>query len=377
MTALRVLAGLAGAVLVLSTLLAAVRTVVVPRAESVLSTRLVFAWSRGLFNKIARLRPDYEWTDRVMGLYAPLTLVILPLVWLLEVFAGFALLFWAFGEGTIGESFESSGSSLLTLGFQHPATGVGVGLAFAGAAITLALIVLLLVTYLPTMYAAFSERERQVSLLGSRAGTPATGIGLLELHARVDGLQRLEPLWATWEDWFARVHESHTSQPALAFFRSQRSDRSWIVAAGALLDGASLYVSCIDHEALVGVAGYEGGIRAPQAELCIRAGYLCLREIAQYFRVPFDTDPRPDDPITIDRSEFDEAWDRLARAGAPLVDDRDGAWTAFAGWRVNYDTPLLALADLVAAPEAPWTSDRSPNLARSRRRIVSLRRAGV
>ena len=44
---------------------------------------------------------------------------------------------------------------------------------------------------------------------------------------------------------------------------------------------------------------------------------------------------------------------------------------------MNYDTPLLALADLVAAPEAPWTSDRSLNLARSRRRIVSLRRAGV
>ena len=316
-TVLRVLAGVAGAALVVATLLAAVRTVVVPRAESVWTTRAVFGTSRRLFDKVARLRSDYLWTDQVMGLYAPLTLVLLPLAWTLAVFLGFALMFWAVGEGTIGESFEVSGSSLLTLGFQHPATGAGVALAFVGGAITLAIIVLLLVTYLPAMYTAFSERERLVTLLASRAGTPATGIGLVELHARVDGLARLEALWETWEDWFARVQESHTSQPALAFFRSQRSDRSWIVAAGALLDGASLYVSCIDHEALVGVAGYEGGIRAPQAELCIRAGYLCLREIAQYFRVPFDTDPRPDDPITIDRSEFDEAWDRLARAREP------------------------------------------------------------
>jgi hypothetical protein len=43
--------------------------------------------------------------------------------------------------------------------------------------------------------------------------------------------------------------------------------------------------------------------------------------------------------------------------------DRDAAWAAFAGWRVNYDSVLLALATLVMAPYAPWSSDRSPRLS--------------
>jgi hypothetical protein len=46
----------------------------------------------------------------------------------------------------------------------------------------------------------------------------------------------------------------------------------------------------------------------------------------------------------------------------PVVGDRDGAWRAFAGWRVNYDAVLIALAGLVMAPYAPWSSDRSTTL---------------
>jgi hypothetical protein len=39
--------------------------------------------------------------------------------------------------------------------------------------------------------------------------------------------------------------------------------------------------------------------------------------------------------------------------------DRDQAWYDFSGWRVNYDSVLLALATLTMAPYAPWISDRS------------------
>jgi hypothetical protein len=50
--------------------------------------------------------------------------------------------------------------------------------------------------------------------------------------------------------------------------------------------------------------------------------------------------------------------DRLAESGCPIKLDREQAWTDFAGWRVNYDMVLLALADLTMAPEAPWLTDR-------------------
>jgi hypothetical protein len=113
--------------------------------------------------------------------------------------------------------------------------------------------------------------------------------------------------------------------------------------------------------------------RSPRAELCIRAGYLCLRRIATYYGVWFDPDPAPTDPISIDRSEFDEAYRALADAGVALKPDRDQCWRDFAGWRVNYDRPLIALAGLIAAPYAPWSSDRS--LRYRRPPVVRPRRA--
>ena len=60
------------------------------------------------------------------------------------------------------------------------------------------------------------------------------------------------------------------------------------------------------------------------------------------------------------RDEFDAASDRLAAEGAPLKADRGQAWLDFAGWRVNYDTVLLALCSITMAPPAVWSSDRAP-----------------
>jgi hypothetical protein len=99
--------------------------------------------------------------------------------------------------------------------------------------------------------------------------------------------------------------------------------------------------------------------RDAQADLCIRAGYLALRRIADFFQIPYNTTPLPGDPISLSRVEFDAAYDELARNGVPLIADQDRAWRDFSGWRVNYDAVLLALAALTMAPYAPWSSDRS------------------
>jgi hypothetical protein len=97
--------------------------------------------------------------------------------------------------------------------------------------------------------------------------------------------------------------------------------------------------------------------------------------MADFFGIEFAVDPDPDDPISISRAEFDEAWKQLEAAGLQLKADQDQAWRDFAGWRVNYDTVLLALAEVTVAPYAPWSSDRSspshsqPQLRRFGRRL--------
>jgi hypothetical protein len=83
-----------------------------------------------------------------------------------------------------------------------------------------------------------------------------------------------------------------------------------------------------------------------------------LRHIADYFRIHYNSNPQPGDPISIARSEFDAVYDRLASKNIPLKSDREKAWRDFSGWRVNYDSVLLALASLtMAPPEAFWITD--------------------
>ena len=57
-------------------------------------------------------------------------------------------------------------------------------------------------------------------------------------------------------------------------------------------------------------------------------------------------------------------YDDFVERGLPVVSDRHQAWQDFAGWRVNYDRPLLALAPFVEAPDAPWSSDRPNEIQR-------------
>jgi hypothetical protein len=90
----------------------------------------------------------------------------------------------------------------------------------------------------------------------------------------------------------------------------------------------------------------------------IRAGFLSLRSIAEFFSLSPLEDPNPNDPISVSRAEFEELLDELAESGVPIKADRDQAWRDYAGWRVNYDLPLLALCRICAAPQARWSSDR-------------------
>jgi hypothetical protein len=173
-------------------------------------------------------------------------------------------------------------------------------------------------------------------------------------------------VWKSWETWFADIEESHTSLPALVFFRSPQPDHSWVTAAGAVLDGASLTLACVDI------------LHDPQADLCIRAGYLSLRRIADFFSISYTPDPHfPETPISVTRAEFEDALENLALQGVPLKKDREQAWCDFAGWRVNYDQVLRAMAGLTMAPESPWTGDRPvrgiPSIFLRKRQAITTR----
>jgi hypothetical protein len=346
MVALRVIAFVAGALVVILTVGAAVRTVILPRGIPSKLARVVFVNVRRAFRLRLGRSATYEKRDRVMAAYGPVSLLALLVTWVALVLVGFTAMYWGLNGGSIREAFILSGSSILTLGFAVPGDVATDVLVFLEAGLGLVLLALL-ITYLPSIYGAFSRREAAVTALEIRAGSPPSAGEMVERYWVLERIDRLTDVWSRWEDWFVEVEETHTSFPAVVFFRSPQPDHSWVTAAGAVLDAAALMVSSVAVP------------RDVQAEFCIRAGYLALRRVADFFGIPYDPNPNRGDPIAVGRDEFDEVYDRLVEVGVPMKPDRDLAWLDFAGWRVNYDTVLITLASLTEAPYAPWSSDRS------------------
>jgi hypothetical protein len=349
-----VLLVLAGVALILVVYDSALRTFVLPRGSSNPLTRIVFVGLRWVFDRVAHESRSYETRDRIMALYAPIGLFTLVLSWMVLAITGFTLIYKAAVRETWHDAFELSGSSFFTLGFELPSAGIPGYLGVFSEAATGLAILALLIAYLPTIYGAFSRREREVARLATLAGTPPSGVELLTRYHAIAWTDHLPELWAEWELWFAELGETHTSLAVLSFFRSPSADRSWVTASGAVLDAASLAQSTMAIP------------WAPQAGLCIRSGTLALCQIATYYDIAFDADPAPDAPISIAKEEFMAAYEELGGAGVPVRPDRERCWRDFAGWRVNYDAVLLGLASLTMAPYAPWSSDRSLRTRRPR-----------
>jgi len=280
---------------------------------------------------------------------SPVAMFVLPLVWLGLIIVGYGAMYWAIDPAlSFRDTVILSGSSLMTLGFAYQDTMVMAALAFTQAALGM-MLVALLIGYLPTMYSAFSQRETMVTKMETYAGSPPDPVEMIKrmdyvgmLHSPDD----MRAFWTEWQTWFVQIEENHTTLAPMNFFRSPKPDRHWLIAAGTLLDGASLVASCVDVP------------RGTQAGLVIRSGFLSLRTIADFFLVEYDADPKPGDPISIEREEFERVLDRLEAGGIPIYPNRDECWDHFSGWRVNYDEVLLRLAKITYAPYGIWSSDR-------------------
>jgi hypothetical protein len=267
-------------------------------------------------------------------------------VWLLLYLLAYALIIWGLAAGNFSDALRYSGSSLFTLGIASSRRAGPITAEFTAAATGL-LVVALEIAYLPTIYGAFNRRETLVTMLESRAGTPAWGPEVLVRHQLVGIVDNLPDFYADWERWAADVDESHTSHTVVISFRSPHPMRSWVVALLAVLDSAALYNSLAPEGA------------PSEARLCLRMGFSCLRDIARVFGVPFNPDPLPTDPIQLTFEEFRVAVERLEEVGFPIEQTAEEAWPHFKGWRVNYESIAYALADQTVAVPAPWSGPRT------------------
>jgi hypothetical protein len=202
-----------GVVLVAVATDSVVRTLVVPRG---LTSKLAEVVGRILtrhgFIALADRFDEYETKDRILALSGPVSLLVLLFVWLAMYFVGYGLILWPLIEGPFVGALRQSGSSLLTLGFAGTPR-LGATLIHLIAAGTGLVVVALQIAYLPTLYSAFNRREMLVTMLQSRAGSPAWGPELLMRAQMVSLMESLPDLYAEWERWAAEVSETHATYP--------------------------------------------------------------------------------------------------------------------------------------------------------------------
>jgi len=276
-----------GIIILLSVLLDAFETVVLPRR-----VRRMFRISSWFYRntwvpwaRLASHIPSQTRRESFFGYFGPLSLIVLLSLWACSLIFGFALLQYGGGEHlftgnqpvTFGLLLYHSGETFFTLGYGDivPASGfsraLSVGEAFMGFAF-----LGVVIGYLPTIYSAFSRREIEISLLDARAGSPPSAAELLTRAASSPDQRTLDQLFRDWERWAAEVLESHLSYPVLSFYRSQHSNQSWLGALTVVLDATSLVVAGID------------GVNTEQARWTFKMARHAVVDLAQVVQARHD-----------------------------------------------------------------------------------------
>ena len=315
---------LLGIVVIGAVLLDAFETVVLPRRVTRHFKLTAWFYRRTWipWRRIAGRIKTVSRQQNFLGYFGPLSLILLLGFWAAGLIFGFALIQYGIGGHeqlnqeplTFGRIVYHSGETFFTLGYGDivPTSGparalsvfeAGMGFAFLGVVIG----------YIPVVYASFSRREIQISMLDARAGSPPSAEELLvRLAGRTDGpgmnQSVLDEVLRDWERWAAELLESQISYPVLTFFRSQHSNQSWVAALTTMLDVTSLV--------MVGIEGVHPG----QAKLTFAMARHAAVDLAQVVNARYD----PLWPDRLPNGDLETLQETLLAAGLKLRSDEYG-----------------------------------------------------
>lgn len=185
---MRLLAALAGGLIILLVLADAFSTIVLARRTRhwFRITRAFYALTWKPYAAIARRIDSGRVRENVLGVCGPLSLLLILGFWEIGLIAGFGLAEWSAGirperdSGTLLNGLYFSATTFFTLETGRPRNVIsktvtvidgGFGIAFLG----------LIISYPPVFYQAFSGREREISQLDARAGSPPCAADILQL----------------------------------------------------------------------------------------------------------------------------------------------------------------------------------------------------
>ncbi|MHB8146988.1 MAG: potassium channel family protein [Vulcanimicrobiaceae bacterium] len=342
---------IAATVLIVATLSDVFQSVIVPRAVGRNFRLSSYFWRSmwWLWPRLAwQLHPaDEDEREDFLAIFAPATLVLMLAFWILLLVLAYGALFWALREQmapplrTFWAAVYYAGTSFTTIGYGDIVARSGLTRAISLCAGASGLGVVSVTTaYLFAIFGTFQAREQFVVMVGARAGSPPSGVGLVTVAGFANTRDDLATTLHDGQRWIATVMESHLAYPVLAYFRSSHDYESWIGTLGTLLDASVLLMTTVRDA-------------TGEARITYTLGRHAAHDLAKYFlRTNAQTTPG------IDRSEFDRACERLIDAGFTLH-DRDQAWDRFSKLRSTYAHDLNALARAFQIPPVQWVGDRT------------------
>lgn len=389
-----------GLLLFLATTTSLLRTAVVPRALRSGISQGVAAGVRGAFWGVARLRKDYFKRDSILAWTGPMIIVAWLLSWLFLYVISYGLwIYGLHGGRDLWQAMQQAGSSLFTLGFAAPDSADSTVIDFFAAA-TGPIVIALLIGFLPTIYAAYIDREVEVTIHGSFAGQPAWGPEFLARIAMTNQIDRLPAIYDTWGRWAAQIRLTHVTYPVLIYVRSPRPTRSWVVSLMSTLDAAALqlavnrslpraeaisvimsgsqtlevlYATLFAHRPLRSRLAFRGLMISPPSVRrygSTEVPGVTRKMVAVEIASASDTseglptasvenlEKHESDPIDLTREDFDQAVALLKEAGFPVEVDDDEAWKQFQIARSRYEYTAYMISKATDAVPAPWSGSR-------------------
>ncbi len=338
----------AGVALFLIVIWDAFESIILPRrvTRRFRLARLFYRTTWKTWKLAVRLLPVRKTRDTLLSFYGPISLLFLIAVWAIGLVLSFALMQYGAGSAitlTGGErhfftDLYFSGTTFFTLGLGDivPRSGLARALVVVEAGFGFGFLAAI-IGYLPFIYGSFSQREVNISLLDSRAGTPPAAGELLRRHSYPNGLDALRELLKDWELWSAQLMESHLSYPVLAYFRSQHDNQSWVASLTAILDTCALLM-----------AGIEGACQR-QAELTFAIARHAVVDLSQVF----GTTPRAPLHDRLTPEDLRQIRATLAQHGTQLHQGEE-ADRRLADLRRMYEPYIYALAVYLNQSLPPW-----------------------
>ncbi len=227
MIVLQIIVFLLGLGITLATLSSAIRQTVLPGRKSIRLSRTLYGTTFLLFRLVIVRIQSEAVSSESATFYAPLSVMLLPITWVIVLIFCFSMMFWGVSEPSLGIALSLSGAAITTEGFLAPKGGGQTTLYILEGIIGLG-IVGLFITFLPTAYSIYSRREEQVTRVAFRFGAPPSGVQVLAQVYRFGLAEALDELWRTWEDWFTTMAETHITNSGVIFYRSSQPGTSWI-----------------------------------------------------------------------------------------------------------------------------------------------------